>query len=236
MELWRLSAEEWAALGLSLKVAVVATLAGLPLAIAIGYVLARRDFIGKSAVETIVYLPLVLPPVVTGYLLLVAFGQRGAVGHWLEAWLGIRLVFDWKGAALASAVMALPLMVRTVRLAIAEVDVRLEQAARTLGVGPLETVLRVTLPLARRGLIAGAVLGFARSMGEFGATIMIAGNIPGQTQTAPLYIYSELNVPGGFEQSMRLVVVSVLVSAAALAVSERLERGRRPRTNLLRGV
>ena len=142
MELWRLSAEEWAALGLSLQVAVVATLAGLPLAIAIGYVLARRDFIGKSLVETIVYLPLVLPPVVTGYLLLVAFGQRGVVGHWLEAWLGIRLVFDWKGAALASAVMALPLMVRTVRLAIAEVDVRLEQAARTLGVGPLETLLR----------------------------------------------------------------------------------------------
>ncbi len=226
MELWHLSAEEWTALGLSLQVAVVATLAGLPLAIAIGYLLARHDFVGKSAVETIVYLPLVLPPVVTGYLLLVAFGQRGVLGRWLAAWFGVRLVFDWKGAALASAVMALPLMVRTIRLAIAEVDVRLEQAARTLGAGPLETLRRVTLPLARRGLIAGAVLGFARSMGEFGATIMIAGNIPGETQTAPLYIYNAMNVPGGIEQSMRLVVVSVLVSAAALAVSERLERSR----------
>ena len=236
MEVLRLSTEEWAALGLSLQVAVVATLVVLPLAIAIGYLLARCDFIGKSAIETVVYLPLVLPPVVTGYLLLIAFGRQGVIGHWLTGWLGIQLVFDWKGAALASAVMALPLMVRAIRLAITEVDVRFEQAARTLGLGPLETVLRVTLPLARRGLIAGAVLGFARSMGEFGATIMIAGNIPGQTQTAPLYIYSELNVPGGFEQGLRLVVVSVLVSAAALALSERLERGSRPRNNLARGV
>ena len=236
MEVLRLSPEEWAALRLSLQVAVVATLVVLPLAIAIGYLLARCDFIGKSAIETLVYLPLVLPPVVTGYLLLIAFGRQGIIGRWLTEWLGIQLVFDWKGAALASAVMALPLMVRTIRLAIADVDVRFEQAARTLGLGPLETVLRVTLPLARRGLSAGAVLGFARSMGEFGATIMIAGNIPGQTQTAPLYIYSELNAPGGFEQGLRLVVVSVLVSAAALALSERLERGSRPRNNLARGA
>jgi len=234
MEMWRLSAEEWTALGLSLQVAVVATLAGLPPAIAIGYLLARRDFVGKSAVETVVYLPLVLPPVVTGYLLLVAFGQRGIVGGWLAAWFGVRLVFDWKGAALASAVMAMPLMVRTIRLAIADVDVRLEHAARTLGAGPIETLLRVTLPLARRGLIAGSVLGFARSLGEFGATVMIAGNIPGETQTVPLYIYSTLNVPGGIEQSMRLVVVSVLLSAGALAVSERLERSRLPRAGALR--
>jgi molybdate transport system permease protein len=236
MEVLRLSPEEWAALRLSLQVAVVATLVVLPLAIAIGYLLARCDFIGKSAIETLVYLPLVMPPVVTGYLLLIAFGRQGIIGRWLTEWLGIQLVFDWKGAALASAVMALPLMVRTIRLAIADVDVRFEQAARTLGLGPLETVLRVTLPLARRGLSAGAVLGFARSMGEFGATIMIAGNIPGQTQTAPLYIYSELNAPGGFEQGLRLVVVSVLVSAAALALSERLERGSRPRNNLARGA
>jgi molybdate transport system permease protein len=236
MDMWQLSAAEWTALGLSLQVAVVATLAGLPLAIAIGYLLARHDFVGKSAVETAVYLPLVLPPVVTGYVLLVLFGQRGALGRCLEAWFGMRLVFDWKGAALASTVMALPLMVRTVRLAIAEVDVRLEQAARTLGAGPLETLFRVTLPLARRGLIAGAVLGFARSMGEFGATIMIAGNIPGETQTAPLYIYSALNVPDGIEQSMRLVVLAVLVSAGALALSERLERRSLPRANPLRRV
>jgi molybdate transport system permease protein len=228
MEMWPLSAAEWTALALSLQVAVAATLSCLPLAAAIGYLLARHDFIGKSAVETVVYLPLVLPPVVTGYLLLVTFGQRGALGGWLAAWLGVRLVFDWKGAALASAVMALPLMVRTIRLAIAEVDVRLEQAARTLGAGPLETLWRVTLPLARRGLIAGCVLGFARSLGEFGATVMIAGNIPGETQTVPLYIYSELNVPGGIEHGVRLVVLSVLVSAAALALAEKLERSRLP--------
>lgn len=236
MELWGLSAAEWTALRLSLQVAVVATLSGLPLAIAIGYLLARQDFYGKSLVETVVYLPLVMPPVVTGYLLLVAFGQRGVLGSWLAAWFGLRLVFDWKGAALASAVMAMPLMVRTIRLAIAEVDVRLEQAARTLGAGPLETLLRVTLPLARRGLIAGSVLGFARSLGEFGATVMIAGNIPGETQTVPLYIYSALNEPGGIEQSLRLVLLSVLVSAGALAASERLERSRSPRVGVLRRV
>jgi molybdate transport system permease protein len=167
---------------------------------------------------------------------LVTFGSRGLLGRWLDAWFGLRLVFDWKGAALASAVMALPLMVRTVRLAIAEVDVRFEQASRTLGVGPLETFLRITLPLARRGLIAGAVLGFARSMGEFGATVMIAGNIPGETQTTPLYIYSALNAPGGIERSVRLVIVAVLVSAAALAVSERLERRGRSRAGLLQQI
>jgi molybdate transport system permease protein len=166
----------------------------------------------------------VLPPVVTGYLLLVVFGQRGWLGQFLNAWLGIRLVFTWEGAALASTVMAFPLMVRAIRVAVAGVDVRLEQAARTLGAGPMETFFRVTLPLARRGVIAGAVLAFARGLGEFGATIKIAGNIPGETQTIPLYIYSLLNTPGGIEGSTRLVAVSILLAAAALVVAEWLER------------
>lgn len=224
VHLLNLSRDEWSAIALSLRVASVATLVGLPAAIAIGYQLARRSFLGKSLLETFVSLPLVVPPVVTGYCLLVLFGARGPLGHWLEAWFGLRLVFDWKGAALASAVMGFPLMVRAIRLAIAEVDPGLEQAARTLGAGRLATVFRITLPLASRGLLAGALLGFARSIGEFGATVMIAGNIPGQTQTIPLCIYSLASEPGGMERSVRLVVISILIAALALAASEWLER------------
>src|SRR5262249_19138448 len=152
--------------------------------------------------------------VVTGYLLLVAFGSKGWVGQFLDGWLGIRLVFTWKGAALGSAVMAFPLMVRATRLAFAEVDVRLGQAARTLGAGRLDTSRTFSLPLARRGIIVGAVLAFARSLGEFGATIMIAGNIEGETQTIPLYLYRLLNAPGGAAQSGRLVVGCVVIAAA----------------------
>jgi molybdate transport system permease protein len=224
MTLWSLSPAEWSALGLSLQVACTATMLSLPVALAIAYWLARRDFLGKTLLETIVNLPLVLPPVVTGYLLLLAFGQQGWLGHWLFAATGWRLVFDWKGAALASAIMAFPLMVRTIRIAIANVDVRLELAARTLGASWWETLFRITLPLAQRGIIAGAVLAAARSLGEFGATIMLAGNIPGATQTVPLYIYSQVNAPGGFEQSFRLVLVSVGISAMALWLANRLER------------
>jgi molybdate transport system permease protein len=219
-----LTPAEWAAVRLSLLVAVAATLACLPAGIALGYVLARRNFPGKFAVETLVSLPLVLPPVVTGYLLLVLLGRRGWLGQYLYEWLGWSVVFTWEGAALASAVMAFPLMVRAIRVAFADVDVRLEQAARTLGAGPLETFGRISLPLARRGVIAGAVLAFARSLGEFGATIMVAGNIPGETQTIPLYIYSQINSPGGMEQSFRLVLVSILIAAAALVIAEALER------------
>jgi molybdate transport system permease protein len=221
-----LTPEEWSAVRLSLLVALAATLASLPLGIALGRVLARRQFFGKSAVETALSLPLVLPPVVTGYLLLVLLGRRGWVGYWLDQWLGVSVVFTWKAAAVASAVMAFPLMVRAIRVAFAAVDVRLEQAARTLGAGRAETFFRVSLPLARRGIIAGAVLAFARSLGEFGATVMIAGNIPDETQTIPLYVYSQVNSPGGMEQSARLVVVSVVIAAAALVVAEWLERGR----------
>jgi molybdate transport system permease protein len=224
MSEWLLTPNEWAAVRLSTLVSITATLASLPGGIVVGYLLARRTFPGKTLVEVALSLPLVLPPVVTGYLLLLVFGRRGLVGEWLADTLGIALVFTWQGAALASAVMAFPLMVRTIRIAFAGVDTRLELAARTLGAGTLRTFLRISLPLARSGVIAGAVLAFARSLGEFGATIMIAGNIPGETQTIPLYIYSQVNSPGGMAESSRLVVASVLIAAAALTVSEYLER------------
>jgi molybdate transport system permease protein len=196
----------------------------LPFAILLGRLLARRQFRGKSLVEVAIHLPLVMPPVVTGYLLLVLFGRRGWIGSWLDRWLDVHIVFDWKGAALASAIMAFPLMVRAIRIAFSNVDPRLELAARTLGAGPADAFFSVSLPLAWHGVLAGAILGFARSMGEFGATIMIAGNIPGETRTIPLEIYNALESPGGMEQAGRLVVVAVVISAGALAISEVLER------------
>jgi molybdate transport system permease protein len=221
---WLLSPGEWSAVLLSLQVALTATLVGLPMGVAVALGLARRQFWGKGLAETALSLPLVLPPVVTGYLLLVLLGRRGIVGRYLDAWLGIQLVFTWKGAAVASAVMAFPLMVRAIRVAFGEVDPRLEQAARTLGAGRLETFFRITVPLGKRGILAGAVLAFARSLGEFGATVMIAGNIPGETQTIPLFIYSQSNSPGGMEESVRLVVASIAIAAAALVMAEYLER------------
>ena len=224
MDDWLLTPAEGAAVWLSVKVALVATLVSLPLGIALGYELARREFRGKFLVETFLSLPLVLPPVVTGYLLLVLLGRRGWIGQYLDQWFGIHVIFTWQGAALASAVMAFPLMVRAIRVAFGELDVRLEHAARTLGAGPWETFFRISLPLAKRGIIAGAVLAFARSLGEFGATIMIAGNLPGETQTIPLYIYTQVNSPGGMEDSTRLVVVAIVIAAAALLVAEYLSR------------
>jgi molybdate transport system permease protein len=223
-----LSPAEWSALALSLQVAGIATLMSLPCAIGLGYLLARTSFIGKSLLETIVNLPLVMPPVVTGYFLLLTFGQHGWLGRWLYEALGLRLIFDWKGAALAAAVMAFPLMVRAIRIAMASIDTRLEMAARTLGANRWETFFRITLPLSRRGIVAGMVLAFARSLGEFGATIMIAGNIPGETQTMPLYIYAQLSHPGGLAESYRLVLVSMLLSAAALMIANRLESASTP--------
>jgi molybdate transport system permease protein len=223
---WSLTPAEWSAIGLSLQVALVATLASLPAGVWLGHLLARKEFWGKSLVETALSLPLVLPPVVTGYLLLVLFGKRGWIGRPLYEWLGVEVAFTWKAAALASAVMAFPLMVRAVRVAFAGVDPRLELAARTLGAGRLETFFRITLPLARRGIVAGSVLAFARSLGEFGATIMVAANLPGETQTIPLLIYSQTNSPGGMEESFRLVVVAVIIAAAALVLAEWLERQR----------
>jgi molybdate transport system permease protein len=221
---WLLSPGEWSAVLLSLQVALTATLVALPAGVAVAFGLARKQFWGKGLVETALSLPLVLPPVVTGYLLLVLLGRRGILGRYLDEWLGLQLVFTWKGAAVASAVMAFPLMVRAIRVAFGEVDPRLEQAARTLGAGRLETFFRVTVPLGKRGILAGAVLAFARSLGEFGATVMIAGNIPGETQTVPLFIYSQSNSPGGLEESARLVVASIAIAAAALVVAEYLER------------
>jgi len=218
-----LSAAEWTAVALSLRVAVLAVLISLPFGIGIGWLLARHDFRGKWIVETLVNLTLVLPPVVTGYLLLRLLGRQGWVGAWLEQSLGIQIAFTWWAAAIASAALGFPLMVRAVRLAFRGVDPRLEEAARSLGAGRLDAFLTVSLPLARSGIIAGAVLAFARSLGEFGATITFAGNIPGQTQTLPLAVFSQMNRADG-TGSFRLAVVAVILAAAALAASEWLER------------
>lgn len=219
-----LSPAEWQAVRLTLLVAAVAVVGSLPLGIALGWLLAKRTFPGKFLIETFINLPLVLPPVVTGYLLLVTFGRQGLLGSLLEKSLGLRFVFDWKGAALASAVVGFPLLVRPIRLAFAAVDDRLVQAARTLGAGPADAFWTITLPLARPGILSGCILAFARSMGEFGATIMIAGSIPGQTRTVPLLIYSLLDAPGGIHASLRLVIASVVIAAVALLAGELLDR------------
>jgi molybdate transport system permease protein len=219
-----LNPEEWTALRLSASVAVAAALAGLPFAVAIGYLLARVAFAGKWLAEAIVHLPLVLPPVVTGYLLLVCFAPRGPIGSLLADWFGVKIVFTWSAAVLAAAVVSFPLMVRAIRLAFQSVDARLETAARSLGASRLRAFFTVTLPLARRGVIAGWMLAFARSLGEFGATIMVAGNIAGQTRTIPLAVYTLTSRPGGIGQCWRLVALSILLACGALAVSEWLER------------
>lgn len=224
-----MTAEEWQATRLTLWVAVTAVAASLPPAIAIGWLLAKRKFAGKIVIETVVNLPLVMPPVVTGYLLLVIFGRRGLVGPWLEEVLGWRFIFDWKGAALASAVVGFPLLVRPIRQAFEAVDDRLLQAAQSLGAKPWDSFATVALPLAFPGVLSGAVLAFARSMGEFGATIMIAGNIPGRTRTIPLFVYTQLDAPDGFSYAYRLVIVSIAISAVALLAGELLERAGRKR-------
>lgn len=219
-----LSAAEWDVVVLSLKVSMVAMLACLPIAYALAWLLARKRFPGRMLLDAAVHLPLVLPPVVTGWLLLILFGRNGPVGSWLEDWFGVTLMFRWTGAALAAAVMALPLMVRAIRLSIEAVDRRLEQAARTLGAGPIRAFATITLPLTLPGILAGAVLGFARSIGEFGATITFVSNIPGQTRTLPLAIYSGLQIPGMDMEVARLAVISVILSLAALMLSEWLVR------------
>lgn len=214
-----LTPEEWNALALSLRVAVFATLVTLPFGVAIGYWLARTRSRLRWLVETAVSVPLVLPPVVTGFVLLVLFGRNGPIGGILERAFGVQVAFTWVGAALAAGVVAFPLMVRAIRLAFDGVDPRLEQAAETLGTSPLQTFFRVSLPLAMRGVIAGCVLAFARSVGEFGATVMVAGNIPGQTRTIPLAIFAQAQRPGGMEESWRLVIVCVLLAAVAMFIS-----------------
>jgi molybdate transport system permease protein len=215
-----ISPTEWTAILLSLRVATAATLVATPLGIAVAWLLARREFWGKALLDAAIHLPLVLPPVVTGYLLLLTFGRRGVVGAWLAENLGLVFAFRWTGAALACGIMAFPLLVRPMRLSIEAVDRKLEQAAATLGAAPWQVFLTVTLPLALSGVLAGMVLGFAKALGEFGATITFVSNIPGETQTISSAIYALIQTPDGDAAAMRLVVVSVLISMAALVVSE----------------
>ena len=214
-----LSPQEWTAVALSLRVSFWATVVSLPFGIFVAYALARWHFPGKQLVNGIVHLPLILPPVVTGYLLLAAFGTQGPVGGLLQD-IGIVFAFRWTGAALAAAVMAFPLMVRAIRLSIEAVDPKLEQAGATLGAAGPWVFATVTLPLILPGVIAGAILAFAKAMGEFGATITFVSNIPGQTQTLPTAIYAFLQVPDGEASAIRLVVISIVVAMAALLLSE----------------
>ncbi|WP_417599292.1 molybdate ABC transporter permease subunit [Pararhodobacter oceanensis] len=219
-----LSPQEWQAVSLSLQVALWATLLSLPLGILVAHALARWQFPGKALLNGVVHLPLILPPVVTGYLLLIGFGRRGPIGSLLEEYFGLVLAFRWTGAVLAAAIMAFPLMVRAIRLAIEAVDPKLEAAAATLGANRLRVFATITLPLILPGILAGAVLGFAKAMGEFGATITFVSNIPGQTQTLPSAVYAFLQVPGGEGQAMRLVIVAIAISMGALLLSEWLAR------------
>jgi molybdate transport system permease protein len=211
---------EWTAILLSLRVATVATLVATPLGIALAYLLARREFWGKSLLDAAIHLPLVLPPVVTGYLLLLAFGRRGPIGEFLADHFGIVLAFRWTGAVLSCGLMSFPLLVRPMRLSIEAVDRRLEQAAETLGARPWRVFFTVTLPLALPGVLAGMVLGFAKAIGEFGATITFVSNIPGETQTISSAIYSLIQTPDGDTAALRLVVVSVVIAVTALIGAE----------------
>ncbi len=212
--------EEWTAIELSLRVAVVATLVSTPLGIAVAWLLARRNFWGKALLDALVHLPLVLPPVVTGYLLLLSFGRRGPVGEFLDHYLGVVFSFRWTGAALACGVMSFPLLVRPMRLSIEAIDRRLEQAAGTLGAAPWQVFFTVTLPLALPGILAGMIMGFAKALGEFGATITFVSNIPGETQTISSAIYSLIQKPDGDAAALRLVVISAIMAIGALVASE----------------
>lgn len=219
-----LSADEWTIIGLSLRISIAAVMLMLPIALGLAWILARYRFPGKMLLDAIVHLPLVLPPVVTGWLLLLLFGQNGPIGHWLSHWFGISLLFRWTGAALAAAIMAMPLMVRVIRLAIESIDPRLEQAAQTLGAPPWRSFLTISLPLAFPGLVAGMILGFARCMGEFGATITFVSNIPGETETIPIAIYAAMQTPGSEMLVARLALISVILSIGALIIAEYLTR------------
>lgn len=224
-----LSAGEWEALLLSLKVAAWSAGLSLPLGIGAAWVLARLEFPGKALVDGIIHLPLVLPPVVVGYLLLLVMGRRGMLGGWIHDMTGLSVAFSWQGAALAAAIMAFPLMVRAIRLSLENVDRKLEQAARTLGAGRLRVFLTITLPLCLPGVIVGFILSFTRALGEFGATITFVSDIPGETRTLPLAIYALLQSPGGEDGAVRLVVLSIIVAVAAMTLSEYLSRRSRQR-------
>lgn len=219
-----LSPQEWAALSLSLKVSVWATVMSLPFGILVAWILARTRFIGHSILNALVHLPLVLPPVVVGYALLVLLGRNGPLGGWLFDVFGLSFAFTWKGAAIAAAVMAFPLMVRAMRLSLDAIDPKLEEAAKTLGATPFRVFTTITLPLMLPGLVTGCVLAFARALGEFGATITFVSNIPGETRTLPLALYTLTQAPGGEEGMLRLAVLAVLVALGALMASELLAR------------
>ncbi|MBD2784245.1 molybdate ABC transporter permease subunit [Xenorhabdus sp. DI] len=224
-----LSEYEWQAILLSLKISGIAVLFSLPFGILMAWILARCQFFGKSLLDSIIHLPLVLPPVVVGYLLLISMGSRGVIGEFLYDWLGISFTFNWTGAALASAVVAFPLMVRAIRLSLEGIDQRLEQAARTLGAGSLKVFFTITLPLSLPGIIVGAVLAFARSLGEFGATITFVSNIPGETRTIPLAMYTLLEMPGAETAAARLCVIAIALALISLMLSEWLTRWGRKR-------
>jgi molybdate transport system permease protein len=222
--LFALTPFEIGAIQLSLKVAGLALLGCLPMGLLAAWVLARCNFYGKSLLNGLIHLPLVLPPVVVGYLLLVLFGKQGALGRWLWETFEVTIAFSWKGAAVAAGIMAFPLMVRSIRLSLELVDTGLEDAARTLGASPKWVFITITLPLILPGLLTGTILTFARSLGEFGATITFVSNIPGETQTLPLALYSLTQAPDGDLGALRLVVISVVISLAALIASEALSR------------
>ncbi|SKA66850.1 molybdate ABC transporter permease subunit [Enterovibrio nigricans] len=223
---------EWQALLLSLKISSVAVAVSLPLGIALAWLLARRDFAGKSLLDGLIHLPLVLPPVVIGYMLLVVMGRRGPVGSWLFDTFGLTFSFNWKGAALASAVVAFPLLVRAIRLSIELVDKRLEAAARTLGASPIRVFFTITLPLITPGIVSGLVLAFARSLGEFGATITFVSNIPGETQTIPLAMFAFIETPGAEQSVARLCIIAIVISLLSLFGSEWLSRRMKRRMGL----
>ncbi|KAA8728985.1 MULTISPECIES: molybdate ABC transporter permease subunit [Ewingella] len=224
-----LSEYEWQAVLLSLKVSSLAVVCSLPLGILMAWVLVRCRFPGKSLLDSIIHLPLVLPPVVIGYLLLVVMGRRGVVGEWLYHWFGFSFSFSWHGAVLASAVVAFPLMVRAIRLALEAVDTKLELAARTLGASPWRVFFTITLPLSVPGIIVGIVLAFARSLGEFGATITFVSNIPGETRTIPLAMYTLIETPGAEGAAARLCVLAIILSLASLMISDWLAKRSRIR-------
>lgn len=224
LELLRFTPSELSILGLSLKVAVFCVVLISVPAVIVAWILARKSFVGKSLLDSLVHLPLVLPPVVPGFLLLLLLGNQGLIGKYLHSVFGITLAFTWAGAAVASAVMAFPLMVRSARLAISQVDNGLEIAAQSLGAHPLKVFFTITFPLAMPGIITGLILAFSRSLGEFGATITFVGNIEGETRTLPLAIYSFTQIPDGDLPAMRLVILSMVLALGALMISDRLER------------
>ncbi|MEH0670131.1 molybdate ABC transporter permease subunit [Vibrio owensii] len=215
---------EYQALMLSLKVGVYAVVWLIPLGVALAWLLSRKEFIGKSILDSLIHLPLVLPPVVIGYLLLISLGRQGVLGNWLFEHFGLVFSFNWKGAVIACIVVALPLMVRSVRLSLDNVDPKLEHAASTLGASPLNVFLTITLPLTIPGIITGTMLSFARSLGEFGATISFVSNIPGETQTIPLAMYNFIETPGAEMEAARLCIISIILALSTLMISEWLNR------------